>query len=376
VTTAHGLRQGEAMIVFEVTEEQEEFRQALRRFFQQKSPTTEVRRLMATDDGYDPAVWKQMAEQLGLQGLLIPERLGGSEMTFVELAIVFEEMGSVLLCAPFFSTVALAANALVASGGLVAEQHLGDIAAGTTIATVAIRDAERPTVARQNGDAYLLEGSKRFVVDGCLADLLLVVADLDGEPVLFAVDADAAGLSRIAEPTLDRTRKLARLSFDAVAATRVSEPGEGATVLEKTVRLATVALAAEQVGGAQACLDMAVAYAKDRVQFGRAIGSFQAVKHLCADTLLEVESARSAASYAAWAVAEGSEDQEMVAEIAKAAASEAFLLAATNNLQIHGGIGFTWEVDCHLYLRRAKSSESFFGTPVEHRESVAAKLGL
>src|ERR1700734_1281761 len=140
------------MIVFEVTEEQEEFRQALRRFFQQKSQTTEVRRLMATDDGYDPGVWKQMAEQLGLQGLLIPERLGGSEMTFVELAIVFEEMGAVLFCAPFFSTVALGANALIASGGPVAEQYLGGIAAGTTIATVAIRDAERPTVARRRGD--------------------------------------------------------------------------------------------------------------------------------------------------------------------------------------------------------------------------------
>ncbi|HEY5274608.1 MAG TPA: acyl-CoA dehydrogenase family protein [Acidimicrobiales bacterium] len=364
------------MIVFEVTEEQEEFRQALRRFFQQKSQLTEVRRMMATDDGYDAAVWKQMAEQLGLQGLLIPERLGGSELTFVELAIVFEEMGSVLACAPFFSTVALAANALLASGGPVAEQHLPGIAAGTTIATVAMTDAERPTLAHRSGDGYSLDGSKRFVVDGCLADLLLVVADLEGESVLFALDAAATGLSRIAEPTLDRTRKLARLNFDAVPATRVTAPGEGAAVLEKTVRLATVALAAEQVGGAQACLDMAVAYAKDRVQFGRAIGSFQAVKHLCADTLLEVESARSAASYAAWAVAEGSEDQQMVAEIAKAAASEAFLLAATNNLQIHGGIGFTWEVDCHLYLRRAKSSEAFFGTPIEHRESVAAKLGL
>jgi alkylation response protein AidB-like acyl-CoA dehydrogenase len=364
------------MIVFEVTEEQEEFRQTLRRFFQQKSPTTEVRRLMANDDGYDPAVWKQMAEQLGLQGLLIPERLGGSEMTFVELAIVFEEMGSVLFCAPFFATVALAANALIASGGPVAEQHLAAIAAGTTIAAVAIRDAERPTVARRSGDGYLIEGSKRFVVDGCLADLLLVVADLEGETVLFAIDADAAGLSRVAEPTLDRTRKLARINFEGVPATRVTAPGEGAEVLGRTLRLATVALAAEQVGGAQACLDMAVSYAKDRVQFGRAIGSFQAVKHLCADTLLEVESARSAASYAAWAVAEGSEDQEIVAEIAKAAASEAFLLAATNNLQIHGGIGFTWEVDCHLYLRRAKSSETFFGTPAEHRESVAAKLGL
>jgi alkylation response protein AidB-like acyl-CoA dehydrogenase len=364
------------MIVFEVTEEQEEFRRELRRFFQQKSTSTEVRRLMTSDEGYDAAVWKQMAEQLGLQGLLIPERLGGSEMTFVELAIAFEEMGSVLFCAPFFSTVALAANALLASGGAVADQHLPGIAAGTTIATVALRDAVHPVIARASGDGYLLEGSKQYVVDGHLADLILVAADLEGETVLFALDGDTAGLTRTLQPTLDRTRKLAFLSFDSAQAMRVTAPGEGARVLDETVRLATVALAAEQVGGAQACLDMAVAYAKDRIQFGRTIGSFQAVKHLCADTLLEVESARSAASYAAWAAAEGSADRATVAEIANAAASEAFLLAATNNLQIHGGIGFTWEVDCHLYLRRAKSSETFFGTPAEHRESVAAKLGL
>jgi len=364
------------MIVFEVTEEQEEFRQALRRFFQQKSTSTDVRRLMASDDGYDAAVWKQMAEQLGLQGLLIPERLGGSEMTMVELAIAFEEMGSVLLCSPFFSTVALATTALLASGGLTAEQYLPGIAEGTTIATVALYDAGDPVVARRHGDGYLLNGSKQFVVDGHRADVILVAADLEGEIVLFALDGDATGLTRTEQPTLDRTRRLALLVFDSTDGIRLTEPDEGARVLEATVRHATVALAAEQVGGAQACLDMAVAYAKDRIQFGRTIGSFQAVKHLCADTLLEVESARSAASYAAWALAEGSPDQATVAEIAKATASEAFLLAATNNLQIHGGIGFTWEVDCHLYLRRAKSSEIFLGTPSEHRESVAAKLGL
>jgi alkylation response protein AidB-like acyl-CoA dehydrogenase len=364
------------MIVFEVTEEQEEFRQALRRFFQQKSTPGEVRRLMASDEGYDAAVWKQMAEQLGLQGLLVPERLGGSEMSMVELAIAFEEMGSVLLCAPFFSTVALAASALLTAGGEAAEQYLAGIADGRTIATVALGSPLDPVVARQVGDGYALEGSTQFVLDGHRADLILTVADLDGEAALFALERGATGLTSAEQPTLDRTRRLARLDYESVRATRLTKPGDGERVLEETVRTATVALAAEQVGGAQACLDMAVAYAKDRIQFGRTIGSFQAVKHLCADTLLEVESARSAATYAAWAVAEGSPDQATVVEVAKAAASEAFLLAATNNLQIHGGIGFTWEVDCHLYLRRAKSSEIFLGTPAEHREAVAAKLGL
>lgn len=364
------------MIVFEVSEEREEFRQALRRFLQEKSPSNEVRRLMVTEDGYDLAVWQQLAEQLGLQGLMIPDRLGGSELTFVELALAFEEMGRALLCAPFFSTVALAANALLAAGGGLADELLQGIAAGTTTATVALRDAERPTVARASGEGYALDGSKRFVVDGHLAALVLVAAEFEGEAALFAVEGASPGLSCIVEPTLDRTRKLARLSLDGVPAKRVSNPGDGLRVLDETALHATVALACEQVGGAQACLDMAVAYAKDRVQFGRAIGSFQAVKHLCADTLVEVESARSAANYAAWALAEGAEDRVQVAHIAKSAASEAFVTAATNNLQIHGGIGFTWEVDCHLYLRRAKSSEIFLGTPVEHREALATALGL
>lgn len=364
------------MMVFEVSDEQQEFRHALRRFLAEKSPSSEVRRLMATDDGYEPVVWRQLAEQLGLQGLVIPERLGGSGMTFVELAVVFDELGRTLLCAPFFSTVALAASALLAAGGGVADEILRGIARGATIATVALTDAERPTVARPSGEDFILDGSKRFVVDGHLADQVLVTAALDNEPALFAVEGTSRGLLRVLEPTLDRTRKLAKISLDGVVARRVSEAGDGQRVLDETVRHATVALACEQVGSAQACLDMAVAYARDRVQFGRAIGSFQAVKHLCADTLLEVESARSAAGYAAWALAEGAEDRVAAAHIAKFAASEAALTAATNNLQIHGGIGFTWEVDCHLYLRRAKSSETFLGTPAEHREALAATLGL
>jgi alkylation response protein AidB-like acyl-CoA dehydrogenase len=364
------------MMVFEVSEEQEAFRQALRRFLEEKSPPSEVRRLMVTAEGYDPAVWKQLAEQLGLQGLVIPERLGGSEMTFVELAVVFEELGRALCCAPFFSTAGLATHALLAAGGEAADELLPGIAAGATVATVALNDADRPTVAHPSGKGFALEGSKRFVVDGHLADVVLVTAALEGEPALFAVEGTSPGFSRVLEPTLDRTRKLARLGLDGVQASRVSPPGDGVRVLDETIWHATVALACEQVGAAQACLDMAVTYARDRVQFGRAIGSFQAVKHLCADTLLEVESARSAASYAAWALAEGAEDRVQAVHIAKSAASEALLTAATNNLQIHGGIGFTWEVDCHLYLRRAKSSETFLGTPAEHREALAATLGL
>ena len=361
-------------MVFEFTAEQEEFRQELRRFLQQRSGMAEVRKLMGDSPGYDAATWQQMAQQLGLQGLLVPERLGGSGLSFVEATIVFEEMGRVLLCAPFFSTVALACAALLASDDSTADPYLRSIASGTTIATLAT--SSETVQATRNGDVHELNGELRFVLDGHLADLLLVVAHSDAGPSLFAVSSDADGLSRRLSPTLDLTRRLSEVRFSDTPAALVGRQGDGERILNSALTTATVALAAEQVGGAQACLDMAVDYAKNRVQFGRAIGSFQAVKHLLADMLLEVESARSAARYAAWAVADHGHDVELAASLAKAVCSEAFLTAAANNLQIHGGIGFTWEVDCHLYLRRAKSSEIFLGSPFSHRDRVASYLGL
>jgi alkylation response protein AidB-like acyl-CoA dehydrogenase len=361
-------------MVFEFTAEQEEFRQELRRFLQQRSGIAEVRKLMDSEPGYDVAVWKQMAVQLGLQGLLIPEHLGGSGLTFLEVTIAFEEMGRVLLCAPFFSTVALASSALLAADDSSADPFLLGIAAGTMITTLATSGAA--VSAKRIGHGHELDGALRFVVDGHLADVLLVVAESEAGPSLFAVTSDAAGLSRQQTPTLDRTRRMSDVHFSQTPAALVGRPGDGARILDSALTYATVALAAEQVGGAQACLDMAVEYAKSRVQFGRAIGSFQAVKHLLADTLLEVESARSAARYAAWAIAEHGDDFTVAASLAKAVCSEAYLTAATNNLQIHGGIGFTWEVDCHLYLRRAKSSEIFLGSPFSHRDRVASYLGL
>ena len=364
------------------TAEQDELRTSLRRFFEQKAQPTDVRRLMETDGGYDPAVWQQMAEQLGLQGMAVPEEFGGSGFGFVELVVVLEEMGRALLCAPYFSSVVLAATALLESGDDAAQKDLlPGIADGSTIATLAWVetpdrwDAEAiSTRATRTADGYTLEGTKTLVLDGHVASLLLVVAEADGGSSLFAVDADAPGLTRRRLESLDMTRKLASIELSGTPARLVAAEGSAREVVARTLRLGAVALAAEQVGAAQKCLEMSVDYAKLRVQFGRPIGSFQAIKHKCADMLLEVESARSAAYYAAWAAADASPELAVVAPLAKAYCSEAFANAATEMIQIHGGIGFTWEHDAHLYYRRAKSSEQFLGSPAEHRDELARHL--
>ena len=369
---------------FAFSEEQEELRKSVRKFLEQKSDSPEVRRLMETEEGYDPDVWNQMAQQLGLQGLAIPEEYGGSGYSYVELIVVLEEMGRALLAAPYFSTVALAANAILASGDDSAKKELlPGIASGETIAALAFtEDSGRwdeegiQMEATKSGDGYSLTGSKMFVIDGHTANLLIVAARTAAGISLFAVDGDASGLSRTALQTMDQTRKQAKVEFANTPARLIGTEGEGGSALGKTLDLAAVALAAEQVGGAQKCLEMAVEYAKVRVQFGRPIGSFQAIKHKCADMLLEVESAKSAAYYAGWAAAEDSDELPVVASLAKAYCSDAYFHAAAENIQIHGGIGFTWEHDAHLYFKRAKSSELLLGDPTYHREVLAQRIGL
>jgi alkylation response protein AidB-like acyl-CoA dehydrogenase len=369
---------------FAFSEEQEELRKSVRRFLEDKSPESEVRRLMETEGGYDPAVWAQMAQQLGLQGLAIPEEYGGSGYGYVELIVVFEEMGRALLCAPYFSTVALAANALLASGDDDAKkQLLPGIASGDTIATVAFTEdsgrwdeAGITARAARGSEGWTIDGHKMFVLDGHVADVILVAARTGETVSLFSVEAGAAGLSRTALSTMDQTRKQARLELSSTPARLVGGEGDGWTILAKMLDLTAVALAAEQVGGAQKVLDMSVEYAKVRVQFGRPIGSFQAIKHKCADMLLEVESAKSAAYYAGWAAAEDNDELPVVASLAKAYCSDAYFHAAAENIQIHGGIGFTWEHPAHLYFKRAKSSELLFGDPTYHRELLAQRIGI
>jgi alkylation response protein AidB-like acyl-CoA dehydrogenase len=377
------------MTTFVFTDEQQDLRDMVRRFLAEKSPVSEVRRLMATETGYDPAVWAQLGE-LGLAGLTIPEKYGGAGCGPVEQLIVCEEMGAALLCAPYLASTVLATWALLASGDAVVQADLlPGIASGERIATLAVPEEdgswapdEFRVTARRSGDRYLLDGRKSFVLDGMVADLILVAASSDDGPALFAVggpgdgpgDDRALGLSRQAMQTLDMTRKQAVLTFSGTPGRLVGQPGAAAEIVAQAVRGGVLALVAEQVGGAQRCLDMAVAYAKVRHQFGRAIGSFQAIKHMCADMLLEVESARSAAYYAAWAAAEGAADLPLVASLAKAYCSEAYFHVAASNIQVHGGIGFTWEHDAHLYYRRAKSAEVMLGTPASHREVAASML--
>ncbi len=356
----------------------------VRRFVEANSSEAAVRQQMETERGFDPAVWSEMAEKLGLLGLIIPEELGGQGFGYVELGIVLEEMGRSLLCAPYFSTVVLAANTLLHSGDEDAKTALlPGIASGKTIATLAFAEQSGrwdpsgiEVTARNDGAAWKIQGTKLYVLDGHSADVVLVAARTRAGVSLFSVAGDAAGLTRTPLVTLDLTRKQARLDFDGAEATLVGSDGAGWSVLSTVLDLAAVALAAEQVGGAQRCLDMSVAYAKQRVQFGRPIGSFQAIKHKCADMLLEVESARSAAYYAGWCASERSDELPSVAALAKAYCSDAYFHAASENIQIHGGIGFTWEHPAHLYFRRAKSSDLLFGDSSYQRELLAQRIGI
>jgi alkylation response protein AidB-like acyl-CoA dehydrogenase len=367
---------------FGPTAAQDRLRDRARAFFGEVSPASEVRRLMETDRGFDPEVWRRMASELGLQGLHLPARLGGGGLGWVELGVVLEEAGAVLLGAPYLST-AVAAAVLLASGGADpdarVDEVLGRIAAGRTVATLAVAEAagrwdEDGVRARATADPdgrWRLEGRKSYVVDGCTADVLVVAARTDGGDVgLFLVEAGAAGLSRSPLATVDLTRKQAEVTLSSTPATGLVGTLAGA------LELAAVGLAAEQVGGTQRCLDRAVAHGRSRIQFGRPIGSFQAVKHLCAEMLLELESARSAAFYATLAAARADGELSAAAAVAKSCCSEAYVRVATDSLHVHGGLGFTWDDDSHLYFKRARSSALLFGDPRHHRELLARHIGL
>ncbi|MGW3420052.1 acyl-CoA dehydrogenase family protein [Streptomyces phaeochromogenes] len=364
-----------------------ELRSSVREFLEAKSPEEAVRKLMESEPRFDPAVWAQAADQLRLPGLVIPEEYGGDGFGAVELGVVLEEMGRALLCAPFFATVVLAAQALLASGDSEAcARHLPGIASGRTTATLAVAEdsgswdpalISARAVPDGDGDgAWRLSGRKAFVIDGTTADLLLVVARTVAGPSLFAVDRRATGLEAEPMETLDATRAMARLTFDAVPATLVGADGAGGRVMAKVLDIATVGLAAEQAGGARRCLEMSADYARTRHQFGRPIGSFQAVKHKCADILVQVELAEAASREAARLAAEGAPDFPVAAAVAHACCSRAYVFAAMENIQVHGGIGFTWEHPAHLYFRRAKSSQLLFGGPAVYHERLLDRLGI
>jgi alkylation response protein AidB-like acyl-CoA dehydrogenase len=371
---------GRVRMQFSFTSEQEEFRSVLRRFLEEKSPPAVVRRLMETEAGWEREGWRELNQQLGLTAVHIPEAYGGQGFGPVELGIVLEETGRALLCAPYFSSTVLAATAIMQAGTEAQKRALlPDIAAGETIATLAFTEAngrwDADGIALRASGKHRLDGVKSFVLDGHTADLIVVVARGDAGLSFFTVPGDAPGLTRRALKVLDPTRKQALLTFDGVEAELLGEEGAGAAPFARTMTLAAVGLANEMVGGAERLRQSALDYANLRVQFGRTIASFQSMKHKQADMLVDVELARSAAYCAAAAAAEGDAELPAIASLAKAAAAEAYMQTAIHTIQIHGGIGFTWDNDTHLWFKRAKSSEVFLGDPAYHRELMMRAWG-
>jgi alkylation response protein AidB-like acyl-CoA dehydrogenase len=370
-------------VTFGFSEDQQELRSTAARFLEEKSSSDKVRELMEGQDGFDEGTWKQMAD-LGWFGMAIPESYGGIGFGFVEVTVLMEEMGKRLLPSPYFSSVVLAANAILNAGTEDQKKELlPGIADGTTRGALAFVEPSGKweldsieAAASGSGDSYTITGTKSYVIDGGTANLLVVAAKSGSGVSLFTVDPDAEGVTRTPLQTLDMTRKQAKIEFNNTPAKLLGSEGAGTDALQKTLDQAAAALTAEMVGGAQACLDASTSYAKERYQFGRPIGSFQAIKHKCANMLMEVEMARSAAYYAGWAAAEDPDELPLAASLAKAYCSDAYFHAAAENIQIHGGIGFTWEHDAHLYFRRAKSSEIYLGDATYHRELVAQKLGV
>jgi alkylation response protein AidB-like acyl-CoA dehydrogenase len=379
---------------FGFSQEQEMLRESARGLLEKECPSTVVRRLIDDDRGYDADLWRKMAG-LGWTGLVIPEVLGGANLSYVDLVPVLEEMGRVLLPSPFIWTLMFAEAVSRAGSDEQKRRFLPAIGRGELIATPAHLEANGSwdengvtMAARKSGAGFVLEGDKLFVNDAHVADFFLVAARTGGkragskrggEITLFAIDAKRPGITVTPLKTMDQTRKLGAVAMHGVKASSADVVGEvnnGWPVLEAAIDRAKVALAAEMMGGAQKVLETTVEYTKVREQFGRPIGSFQAVQHKCANMMVDVEGAKSAVYYAAWAVSNDAPDARTAAAVAKAAASDAYRRTAADGIQVHGGIGFTWEHDMHLYFKRAKSSEFTFGDANFNREIVAQLIGL
>lgn len=369
-----------AEISYAPTEEMGLVRSTAREYLEDRYSTTRVRELMMSDTGFDRAAWTEFAE-MGWTGLAIPEEHGGAGYGFLELSIVLEEMGRQVTPGPFFASAVLATTAILDLGS--PEQQAGilpGLASGQTIATLAMFESSRDwgltniaSRGSKRGDGWVVSGAKRHVLDGHLADKILVVAKVNDGLGVFVVDSQATGVEISQVPVLDPTRRQSEVRFNDVNAEMLlgDRPGDVARVLA----LGSTALAAEQAGGAQRCLEMAVEYALARHQFGRPIGSYQAIKHRCAEMLMKVEHAKSTAYHGA-RVTDDPSELAIAAPLAASICSEAYLWAAAESIQIHGGIGFTWEHDAHLYLKRAKSSSLLLGDTGYHRRRLADALGL
>jgi alkylation response protein AidB-like acyl-CoA dehydrogenase len=368
------------------------FRDSARGFLADNATSADVRRWMATDLGYDREIWQRVAGELGWPAVPMDEDHGGLGLGLRETALLMEEMGAALFCSPFFATVCLAAPAIRLGGSDAQKgEYLPAIAAGELTAALALTEetgridaAAIQAEAKADGESYILNGAKRFVVDGLSADLLIVAARTPGSSgeagvSLFAVPGDTDGVARQSLPTLDQTRRQADIRLADVRVSRdalIGEADNGWPLIAQTLDLGITALAAEQAGGARKVLALTVDYIQERVQFGRQIGSFQAIKHRCADMMVKVESALAAANCAAEAADTGDADFPMLAAMAKAYCSDAYFACAGESIQLHGGVGFTWEYDPHLYFKRARASAAMLGSANYHRERIAVGLGL
>ena len=373
------------------SEEQGLLRDTARKFLDAACTTKFVRDRMATAEAVTPEFWAQLAEQ-GWLGINFAEEDGGSELGLVDLVVLMEEMGRTVMPGPYLATVLLGGAAIREAGSPAQRrEYLPRIAEGRLKATLAAIEPNARwdasgimMTAQPMRGGFSLSGTKLFVPDAHLADIVVVAArtrdagTMEDGVTLFLVPKDAAGLSVVPMPSIDETRKLCEVRFDNVAVPQTALLGElheGWPSLARVYDAASVALAAEMCGGAQRVLDMTVEYAKLRVTFGKPIGSYQGVKHKCADMLVEVENAKSLTYYAAWAIDENSPDAPLAVSMAKAYASDASRKVSNAGIQLHGGIGMTWEHDLHLYMKRAKASEVAFGDANWHRERVASLIG-
>jgi len=363
---------------YRFTDEQNQLRDAVRKFSADHFSEEKVRQLMESDPPFDPKVWARLGGELGVLGLSVPEADGGVGGTLVDQAVAIEELGARLACGPLFGTVYLAIPALVAaSSGPARDELLGDLIEGRRTAAAAVVDRAGvfdPDAVTVTADGDALSGTVTQVVDGGIADVLLVAARGSDGVALYAVDTEVAGVQRTPLATLDLTRSEANVTFSDAPAQVIAGPDETARILDHALQVGAALLAVEQVGAAQHLLDLSVEYAKSRLQFGRPIGSFQAVKHRLADLLVDVEHARSTAYHAVWALADGSDDPALATSIAQAVCSAAFSHVATDTIQVHGGIGFTWEHQAHLYFKRATTDAALLGNAEQHRSRVAAMV--
>jgi alkylation response protein AidB-like acyl-CoA dehydrogenase len=367
---------------FTFSEEETLLQESVSGFLATHGSSAAVRKAMESDLGYDPALWQSIVGEMGMGGIAFPARLGGAEMGHVGFAIAMMEMGRVLLPSPYFSSIGMAAQAIL-NAGTDAQQDrlLPAIVAGETIAALAWRGNSRaPAIAVRLEQGARLNGEAAFVPFAHVAGLLVVAALAeDGRTVLAAIPADAPGVTIERHVSMDLTRPLSTVRLADVAVSQDQVLGDGAdavAALARTLDVARIALAAEQAGGAEAVLDLTVAYTKDRIQFGRPIGSFQALKHRMADMMVEVETAKTGAYYAACIVDEGTDELEEAAAIAASYCSDAFMDCSGNAIQLHGGIGFTWEHDAHLYFKRARADALLLGDPSSQRARIADMIGL